>query len=165
MKKLRFIYVWGAVAILLLTSACGNAPQSGAPSSTPAEQKPADQQVKKERTQSPIKQVPILMIIDQTKQEGFEGNMFYFTVEQVPEGYLLAEMKWISDNHQIVSTSEEASKNGATGEGYGFYISGNGQYSGFIYDDKMKGEHGQVVFVFRNDDKEELTWKQNITLK
>ncbi|TVX93627.1 hypothetical protein [Paenibacillus agilis] len=164
MKKIKSMYVWGIVVILLLTSACGGAAQSGSPASPPAEQKPVDQQVKKERTQSLIKQVPILMIVDQTKQEGFEGNMFYFTVEQVPEGYALAEMKWISDNHQIVSTFEEASKNGATG-GDGFYLSGNGQYSGFIYDDKMKGEQGQVVFVFRNDDKEELTWKQNITLK
>ncbi|WP_028596544.1 hypothetical protein [Paenibacillus assamensis] len=165
MKKLTSFYVCSAAAILLLTSACGNAAQSGTPASPPAEQRPVDQQVKNERTQSPIKQVPILMIIDQTKQEGFEGNMFYFTVEQVPEGYALAEMKWISDNHQIVSTYEKAFKNGATGEEDGFYISGNGQYSGFTYDDKMKGEHGQVVFVFRNDDKEELTWKQNITLK
>ncbi|WP_194841639.1 hypothetical protein [Sporosarcina obsidiansis] len=43
-------------------------------------------------------------------------------------------------------------------------MSGNGQFSGFIYPDKMKGEEGQVVFLFKNSEGTELTWKKNLTL-
>ncbi|MCR8842213.1 hypothetical protein NQ117_00805 [Paenibacillus sp. SC116] len=164
MKK-QSIYVLVAAVIIMLTSACEQAESSvssrEAPAQTPVEKKHDDKQGKK---QSLIKQAPILIIIDQTPLEESLGNGFNFTVEQIPDGYALDEMRWESEQTRVVNTFIEASEHGASGE-KGFYISGDGQFSGFMYDDKMKGEHGQVTFVFRNDDMEALIWKQSITLK
>ncbi|MFJ7828375.1 hypothetical protein [Psychrobacillus sp. NPDC096623] len=104
----------------------------------------------------------ILIIIDQTSKP-IEGNSFDFVVNKVPEGFSLTEIQWISEKTQVINTVQEAIQHGANGE-EGFYISGNGQYSGFIYPDSMKGEEGQVVFIFKDAKGKELTWKKTITL-
>ncbi|QAY65779.1 hypothetical protein [Paenibacillus protaetiae] len=104
----------------------------------------------------------ILIIIDQTPKP-IEGNSFDFTVNKRPDGYALSEMQWISETTTIVNTTAEAVQHGQNGED-GFYISGDGQFTGFFYPDSMKGEKGEVVFVFKNSDNQELTWKKTITL-
>jgi hypothetical protein len=125
------------------------------PSATHQEKAPP----KKVDTAKPDKE--ILITIDQTaKPSG--GNSFDFFVNQVPEGYSLTEMQWISGKNKIVNTTAEAIKHGENGED-GFYITGK-QYSGFIYSDTMKGEEGQVVFVFKDDQGKELSWKKKVTL-
>ena len=45
------------------------------------------------------------------------------------------------------------------------YFSGNGQYSGFIYSDEMKGERGKAIFVFTNDKGNMLLSEKEIQLK
>ena len=64
-----------------------------------------------------------------SKPKPIEGNSFDFTVSKVPEGYALAEMQWISKDNLIENSFQEAVEHGATGED-GFYISGDGQFSG-----------------------------------
>jgi hypothetical protein len=76
---------------------------------------------------------------------------------------MMTEMQWLSDKSKIVNTVQEAAQHGGNGED-GFYISGDGQFSGFFYPDTMKGEKGQVIFLFKNDEGKELTWKKEITL-
>lgn len=104
----------------------------------------------------------IFIIIDQTEKP-IEGNSFDFSVQKLPEGYMLSSMKWISATTEIVNTLQEAIEHGGNGED-GFYISGNGQFMGFFYDDSMKGEEGTVSFTFTNDQGKTLTWKKEITL-
>ncbi|GGO02197.1 hypothetical protein [Saccharibacillus kuerlensis] len=104
----------------------------------------------------------ILVVIDQTEKP-IEGSSFDFSVRKLPEGYSLQEMQWNSDKNQISTALLEAVQNGQTGE-EGFYISGDGQFSGFIYPDSMQGEQGEIVLVFGNEAGEELTWKKEITL-
>lgn len=96
--------------------------------------------------------------IDQTEKP-IEGNSFDFVVNKLPEGYTLTEMQWKSANSEIVNTLEEAIAHGGNGED-GFYISGNGQFSGFFYPDEMRGEEGEVLFRFTNEHGEELIWKK-----
>lgn len=105
----------------------------------------------------------ILIVIDQTPKP-ITGNSFDFGVTKLPEGYSLSEMEWKSDKTEIKSTFQEAIEHGQTGED-GFYISGNGQFSGFIYPDGMKGEEGQVLFRFIDEQGHELTWEKKLTLK
>lgn len=105
----------------------------------------------------------ILIVIDQTPKP-ITGNSFDFAVKQVPEGYSLSEMQWKSDTTEIKSTWQEAIEHGQTGED-GFYFSGNGQFSGFIYPDEMKGEEGQLMFRFIDEQGHELTWEKTLTLK
>lgn len=105
----------------------------------------------------------ILIIIDQTPKPT-TGNSFDFVVNKLPEGYMLAEMQWVSAKHQIKNTLQEAIEHGQNGED-GFYISGDGQFMGFIYPDEFKGEDGQVKFTFTNDQGKTLTWQKTITLK
>lgn len=104
----------------------------------------------------------ISITIDQTPKP-IEGNSFDFAVSKVPEGYALAEMQWISKESSVINSVQEAIEHGANGED-GFYISGNGQFSGFFYSDAMKGEEGEVVVIFKNEQGDELTWKKNIIL-
>jgi len=80
------------------------------------------------------------------------------------KGYALAEMSWKSEKTDIINTTKQVIEHGGNGED-GFYISGNGQFSGFIYDEQLKGENGEVTFVFRNDAGEERKWKKKLTLK
>ncbi|MDO3412245.1 hypothetical protein QWJ34_20950 [Saccharibacillus sp. CPCC 101409] len=105
----------------------------------------------------------ILIVIDQTEMP-IESGGFNFSVKRRPEGYALQTMQWKGDGEPIVSTFQEAAEKGATG-GDGFYISGDGQFSGFLYPNSRKGERGEVSFVFVNDEGEELSWKKKITLQ
>ncbi|MFE4712565.1 hypothetical protein ACFRAM_16960 [Paenibacillus sp. NPDC056722] len=105
----------------------------------------------------------ILIVIDQTPKP-IEGNSFDFAVKQRPEGYALSQIEWKSGKNDIVNTLQEAVEHGQSG-GDGFYISGDGQFMGFIYPDSMKGEQGEVKFTFKNDQGQKLTWKKTITLK
>ncbi|OOC64210.1 hypothetical protein BBD40_06570 [Paenibacillus ihbetae] len=104
----------------------------------------------------------ILIIIDQTEKPT-TGNSFDFFVNKAPEGYNLVEMQWLSEHSVVKNTIQEAVEHGSNGED-GFYISGNGQYSGFIYPDNLKGEKGKVLFLFRDEHGNELTWEKEITL-
>ncbi|MFD0590306.1 hypothetical protein ACFQZE_20170 [Paenibacillus sp. GCM10027627] len=160
-----------SLAILLLVAlmmgACGkgNVQTGGESAGQPsAEQPPTEQSNESVKPAEGEPNRQILIVIDQTPQEGSEGNSFYFQVAQAPAGYSLAEMRWKSEQSDIAQTVEDAVNNGASGED-GFYFSGNGQFSGFIYPDSMKGEKGQVSFVFRDEKNGELTWKKELTLK
>lgn len=106
----------------------------------------------------------ILIIIDQTPKPTTETLSFDFSIQKVPEGYSLYEMKWVSDNYNISNTPQEALQNGQNG-GDGFYISGDGQFTGFFYPEDMKGKKGEVQFFFQNDKGQKLSWKKEITLK
>ncbi|WP_246042194.1 hypothetical protein [Cohnella pontilimi] len=167
MKNKKIFLLTLALFALLLTSACGTkANNNGAVTDTngaatdAGNTKPAATADAAAPTET---NEQILIIIDQTPKP-IEGNSFDFGVQQLPEGYALAEMQWISKENLIVNSIQDAIQHGASGED-GFYISGNGQYTGFFYPDTMKGETGQVVFLFKNAEGKELTWKKEITLK
>lgn len=164
MTKQKYMYLISALIVLLLTSACSTQSNSG--SSDPVNNVPIE--TNQDTTtagedSAENSDEEILIVIDQTEKP-IEGNAFDFSVTQRPEGFSLAEMQWISPENLIVNSVQEAIEHGANGED-GFYISGNGQFMGFFYSDTMKGEVGQVVFLFKNDEGEELTWKKEITLK
>lgn len=165
MNNKKTIILTLAVFVLLLTSACGIKDNSGSATDTvntqqPTETNPMNTPDNGDDTTKSDEQ--ILVIIDQTPKS-IEGNSFDFKVSKAPEGYALAEMQWISKDNLIVNSFQEAVEHGATGED-GFYISGDGQFSGFFYPDAMKGEKGQVVMLFKNEQGDELTWKKEITL-
>lgn len=103
------------------------------------------------------------IVIDQSDKPS-EGNSFDFAIKQVPKGYSLTEMRWTSNTVTIVNTMQEAIEHGGNGED-GFYFSGNGQFSGFIYSDEMKGERGKATFVFTNDEGNMLMSEKEIQLK
>ncbi|OME96402.1 MULTISPECIES: hypothetical protein [Paenibacillus] len=188
MNNKKYIYLISALLVLLLTSACGApsgtespATQTGTPVETDqgnavdpetpaASQDGTDDSAESESDQEgteaakePDKDQQILIVIDQTPKP-ITGSSFDFAVKQVPEGYSLSEMQWKSDTTEIKSTWQEAIEHGQTGED-GFYFSGNGQFSGFIYPDEMKGEEGQVMFRFIDEQGHELTWEKKLTLK
>jgi predicted small secreted protein len=106
------------------------------------------------------------IVIDQSNKP-MEGNSFDFGIKQVPKGYALTEMRWTSNTVTIVNSLQEAIEHGENGEDGedGFYFSGNGQFSGFIYSDEMKGERGKATFVFTNDEGNMLMSEKEITLK
>ncbi len=103
------------------------------------------------------------IVIDQSEKPS-EVNSFDFGIKQVPKGYTLTEMRWTSNTVTIVNSLQEAIEHGANGD-EGFYFSGNGQFSGFIYSDEMKGERGKATFVFTNDEGNEIMSEKEITLK
>ncbi|MBU5353030.1 hypothetical protein ACN9MH_28700 [Paenibacillus silvae] len=105
----------------------------------------------------------IRIVIDQSNKP-MKGNSFDFAIKQVPKGYTLTEMRWTSNTVTIVNSLEEAIEHGKNGED-GFYFSGNGQYSGFIYSDEMKGERGKAIFVFNNEKGNVLMSEKEIRLK
>ncbi|WP_143781256.1 hypothetical protein MKX33_11740 [Paenibacillus sp. FSL R5-0490] len=109
----------------------------------------------------PSEQIDI--VIDQSEKPS-EGNSFDFGIKEVPKGYTLTEMRWTSNTVTIVNSLQEAIEHGGNGED-GFYFSGNGQFSGFIYSDEMKGERGKATFVFTNDEGNEIMSEKEITLK
>ncbi|WP_347397022.1 hypothetical protein [Paenibacillus amylolyticus] len=109
----------------------------------------------------PSEQIDI--VIDQSEKPS-EGNSFDFGIKQVPKGYTLTEMRWTSNTVTIVNSLQEAIEHGGNGK-EGFYFSGNGQSSGFIYSDEMKGERGKATFVFTNDEGNEIMSEKEITLK
>lgn len=101
--------------------------------------------------------------IDQSPKP-IEGNSFDFGVNARPEGYALTEMRWVSEQTTVINTRSEAIEHGGNGED-GFYISGNGQMMGFFYPDEMKGEEGEAMFVFENEEGKQLIWKKALTLE
>ncbi|MDG0793624.1 hypothetical protein OMP38_24435 [Cohnella ginsengisoli] len=105
----------------------------------------------------------ILIVIDQTEKP-IEGNSFDFAVKQVPSGYALSEMSWTSGDTKIVNTLQDAIAHGGNGED-GFYISGDGQFMGFFYPDELKGQEGEVSFLFKDDNGQEKRWTKKIKLK
>lgn len=105
----------------------------------------------------------IEIVIDQSDKP-MEGNSFDFAIKQLPKGYSLTEMRWTSNTVTIVNSLQEAIEHGANGE-EGFYFSGNGQFSGFIYSDEMKGERGKATFVFTNEEGGKLMSEKEIKLK
>jgi len=156
-KKMSVYWIAVLAAMTLALSACGiESESSGASSSTPSTEATS-------QPDQPVGDQEILIVIDQTEKP-IEGNMFDFAVNKAPEGYRLTAMEWKSDTSHIKNTVAEAAEHGGNGED-GFYISGNGQFSGFIYPDSMKGEKGQAIFSFANEQGQELTWKKDITLK
>ncbi|GAB6930814.1 hypothetical protein JCM10914A_47970 [Paenibacillus sp. JCM 10914] len=162
MKNYKSMYLIIALMLLLMSTACGtptntntaaNQEDSGIEADTPHE----------DQDSSPDPSEEILIVIDQTPKP-IEGNSFDFVVKQLPTGYALAEITWKSDQREISNTVQQAIEHGQNGED-GFYISGNGQFSGFIYPDELKNEEGQVIFRFINEeDDQELTWEKSITL-
>ncbi|WP_233147135.1 hypothetical protein [Paenibacillus selenitireducens] len=157
---MKIIYSVMIIVVLAFTSACSILDHSkvGEPASHESTVKDTEKQGSTESV------TPILIVVDQTEQPGMNGNAFTFQVEQLPKGYALASMAWHSKKTQMNTTLVEAANNGATGDD-GFYISGDGQFSGFIYPDAMKGEEGKVLFVFKNETGNELTWQKELTLK
>ncbi|QOS98718.1 hypothetical protein JNUCC42_20005 [Brevibacterium sp. JNUCC-42] len=147
------------IAIVLVLSACGSNNNAGAP----IDQNVTPVQENKD-VQEPQLKDSILMIVDQSLEEPNPANHFYFQVKQLPEGYSLDKMQWKSDKTTIITTIQQAFENGASG-GEGFYISGDGQFSGFFYNPKMKGEKGGVTFYFKNEEENQLEWKKELTLK
>jgi hypothetical protein len=177
MNKMATMNVLAVLVATLLLSACGAKPESAANGGTPSPSPSATAQVEPTAvpTAVPTEQAAtpsdsgaqtdqqILIVIDQTPKP-IEGNSFDFAVKQRPEGYALSQIEWKSDKNNIVNTLQEAVEHGQSG-GDGFYISGDGQFMGFIYPDDMKEEQGEVKFTFKNDQGQELTWKKTITLK
>ncbi|OBZ14062.1 hypothetical protein A8L34_08800 [Bacillus sp. FJAT-27264] len=175
MNKMATMNVLAVLAATLLLSACGAKPDStangGTPSASPSATAQAEPTVAptavstEQPTAIPTEETEqqILIVIDQTPKP-IEGNSFDFAVKQRPEGYALSQIEWKSDKNDIVNTLQEAVEHGQSG-GDGFYISGDGQFMGFIYPDDMKKEKGEVKFTFENDQGQKLTWKKTITLK
>ncbi len=165
MNKQKLTIIAMTAAVMLMGSACSTAGAS----------KPTDQ-AQSSPTASPTSNSPaagedsgsldekVLILIDQTPKPVATGHSFDFSVQQLPEGYSLSEMQWNSEQNKIVNTVQEAIEHGGNGED-GFYISGNGQFSGFFYPDSMVGEKGKAKFIFKNESGKELAWEKEITLK
>lgn len=172
-----------AIAALLMTSACGEktntetqtsagasssavqaTPVPSASASPPASpsESPSPSASSAAASEEPADQ-KILIVIDQTEKP-IEGNSFDFVVKQAPTGYALAEMSWTSGDTKIVNTLQDAIAHGGNGED-GFYISGDGQFMGFFYPDELKGQEGEVGFLFKDDNGNEKSWTKKITLK
>ncbi|MFD1887790.1 hypothetical protein [Paenibacillus wenxiniae] len=109
----------------------------------------------------------ILIIIDQTEKPIEDAGMFNFSIQHLPKGYRLDKMSWTGKGKEIVNTYKQAIENGGTGgpEDGSFYISGDGQFSGFSYPESRKGEQGTVAFTFVNDAEHEIKWEKKLTLK
>ncbi|MFC9710674.1 hypothetical protein ACFTRD_21235 [Paenibacillus sp. NPDC056933] len=179
-----------ALCALLLTSACGAKnnnesvqehayPQSKQPieeagkSSVPnmeaknnnnqADESGSESKLSAKSESSANAEEQVTIVIDQTDKPS-KGNSFDFAIKQIPEGYALSEMRWMSNMVTIVNSYKEAIEHGANGK-EGFYISGDGQFSGFIYSDDMKGERGKATFVFTNEEGNEVTSEKEIKLK
>ena len=174
MNNKKMIYIVSALCLLFLISACGtnSNSNSGSPDNSntqPPETNQATAPIESNPENTPTNEEDpvstdeeILIIIDQTPKP-IEGNSFDFVINKLPEGFALAQMQWISPDNLIINSLQDAIQHGADGED-GFYISGNGQFMGFIYPDSMKGDVGKAVFLFQNAEGKELTWKKEITL-
>ena len=160
------------ILVLLFTSGCGTQVDDNTSDKSEENQNETtaakgtsdnESETKNEDNQSKkVTEDEILIVIDQTAKP-IEGNSFDFVIKEVPEGYSLTELQWISNKSQVINTVQEAIEHGASGE-EGFYISGNGEYSGFFYSDAMKGEEGKVIFIFKDEKGNELTWEKTLTL-
>lgn len=163
MNKTKMIFLISTMLVMIFISACGTK-YSSSPvenNTNASNEKTQDNNQMNEKEKND-RDNEILMIIDQ-RETPATGGSFSFSIKKAPKGYSLAEMHWLSEQSEIKNTFQEAIEHGQNGED-GFYISGNGQYSGFIYSDDLKGEQGQVVFFFRDEEGNELTWKKDLTL-
>ncbi|WP_336782526.1 hypothetical protein [Paenibacillus illinoisensis] len=106
----------------------------------------------------------ITIQIDQSDKPTENNQSFDFSVSQVPEGYNLSELRWTSNQITIINSPAEAIQHGGDGK-EGFYISGNGQFSGFKYSDEMKGERGKITLVYKNEAGKEILAEQEVQLK
>ncbi|MCG7406886.1 hypothetical protein MH117_05595 [Paenibacillus sp. ACRRX] len=164
MKRLTIWWMMAVLVLLVWIGGCGTSPNGTTsdhvlPGKVPIQ---IDPNVSKHHVSKPRK--PVLIAIDQTLQPGFYGNSFTFQIEQIPKGYMLAEMQWISLKSRVVNSLQDAINHGGNGK-FGFYISGDGQFSGFTYPNKMKDQQGQIIFIFHDDHNNKLTWKKKIILK
>lgn len=189
MIKSKSIILMAALSAVLLLSACGSNSQAGTGTAAPDNQQSEANATNQNQTQAgkadnnntdssnnelidPVESTPessepseeIVIDIDQTPKPIENKGSFDFLVKQLPEGYRLQEMQWSSESNNTVNTFEQAIENGQTGED-GFYISGDGQFMGFFYPEEMKGEAGKATFVFVNEENQQLTWEQEITLQ
>ena len=194
MTKRTHIYLMLALTVLLLTNACSNQLNNGAsdtvatptpetvqanngevaaapivspvttekPDTDTSVTKPQNETSKDDPAEADSGQ-EIIIEIDQSEQPT-ESNSFTFAVKQLPKGFSLGEMHWVSKENMIINSVQDAIEHGANG-GDGFYISVNGQFCGFIYPDVMKGEKGKVVFWFTDEQGKDLKWTKEITLK
>ena len=163
MNNKKFIYIISALCTLLMISGCAGKSQSGTSdivNAQPAETNQDDSTTLDDDSASTDNE--ILIIIDQTPKP-IEGGSFDFVVKQVPEGFALAEMQWSTQHSLIADTVQDAIEHGANGKD-SFYISGDGQFSGFKYPDYMMGQEGEVVLIFKDVHGNELTWKKKLTL-
>lgn len=180
MKRKTLVLLMTTLAAALMLSACGSKTLTGAPQNQNAPSNTAGANSANSGNEADTggnqndangnqadangaANGDILIVIDQTPKPLAEGGSFDFTVKKAPEGYMLKEIKWKSEKNEILNTLEEAIQHGQNG-GDGFYISGNGQFMGFLYPDEMKGEEGKVTFVFGNEQGQELTWEKDVTL-
>ncbi|ANE45345.1 hypothetical protein SY83_02235 [Paenibacillus swuensis] len=168
MIKHKYLILISALILLLMASACSNqtnnaAPETNSSLTTPENEATGNNSAETEPETTTDTDKDIQVFIDQTKKP-IEGNSFDFAVKQLPEGFALAEMQWLSKDNMIINSVQDAIANGASGAD-GFCISGNGQMTGFFYSDSMKGETGKIVILFKDEQGEELTWKKELTLK
>ncbi|GEC88666.1 MULTISPECIES: hypothetical protein [Brevibacillus] len=173
LKKNKMKSLLAVLVLSLVTSACGTPLPSESTGQVPP-QAPQENKENKEKQPENVAQdmaaeqqeKEILVVVDQ-EPKPIEGNSFDFFIEQLPAGYSLASMQWKSEKTDIVNTIEQAIKNDTEGipGGNGFYISGNGQFTGFFYKDELKGEKGKLILVFRNEQGNEKTWEKELTLK
>ncbi len=160
------------IAGMLILSACGQnttltgeTPEQPAATAPSTETSPTTEPVHKPDTTDDQKteDSQVLVVLDQTEMP-IESGGLTFSFKKIPEGYALSEMQWKGEREAIVTTYEQARENGASG-GEGFYISGDGQFSGFLYPNIQKGEAGEISFLFANDVGQEVTWSKEITLQ
>ncbi|MED1780892.1 hypothetical protein P4V43_03525 [Brevibacillus fortis] len=173
LKKNKMKSLLAVLVLSLVTSACGTPVPTESTGQVPP-QVPQENKENKEKQPENVAQdmaaeqqeKEILVVVDQ-EPKPIEGNSFDFFIEQVPAGYSLTSMQWKSEKTDIVSTIEQAIKNDTEGipGGNGFYISGNGQFTGFFYKDELKGEKGKLILVFQNEQGKEKTWEKELTLK
>ncbi|ANE45356.1 hypothetical protein SY83_02325 [Paenibacillus swuensis] len=168
MNTHKYMVLSSALILLLMASACSNqtnnaAPETNASVTTPENEATGNNSAETEPETTTDADKDIQVVIDQIEKP-IEGNSFDFAVKQLPKGFALAEMQWLSKDNMIINSVQDAIANGASGAD-GFYISGNGQMTGFFYPDSMKGETGKIVILFKDEQGEELTWKKELTLK
>ncbi|GAB1532290.1 MULTISPECIES: hypothetical protein [Brevibacillus] len=173
LKKNNMKSFLAVLVLSLVTSACGTPVPSQSTGQVP-QQVPQENKENTEKQPEKVakdiaaeqQEKEILVVVDQ-EPKPIEGNSFDFFIEQLPAGYSLASMQWKSEKTDIVNTTEQAIKNDKEGisGGNGFYISGNGQFTGFFYKDELKGEKGKLILVFKNEQGNEKTWEKELTLK
>lgn len=183
MKKMTLIPTWRStrwlsiIPLVVLLAACGtpktaselpspvSATDPSAGPMTPNTDKSGNTSADKENEQ-PADDQEILIVIDQEPLPLVENN-FSFSIVQVPEGYSLSSIQWLSDKHHITNTIDEILANGAgeSDDKYGFSIGGSGNFSSFVYPAAWKGEKGTVIFTFKNEQGDPKTWKKQVVLK
>lgn len=88
---------------------------------------------------------------------------FQFFFGKTPAGYSLSRMEWKTKTSSVQNSYEQAKENGENGN-LGFYISGNGQFSGYFYEKKSSGEKGTLILTFKDSKGKSLTWQKGLTL-